>query len=80
MFVMQYSEMQPWFSQLMMMMMMMMMSVFVVWLSGERSLTLFPARKTVRDPHHREFSARREQDLNLPGTLVQASLNEFLQY
>ena len=31
----------------------------------ERHLALFPAGTIVRDPHHRESSTRREQDLNL---------------
>ena len=39
--------------------------VFVVWLTDERLLTLFPAGVIVRDPHHRESPTRREQGLNL---------------
>ena len=38
--------------------------VFVVWLTKERRLALFPARTIVRDPHHRETPTRREQGLN----------------
>ena len=32
----------------------MMMNFFVVWLTNERPLALFPAGAIVRDPHHRE--------------------------
>ena len=46
---------------------MMMMNFFVVWLTDERSLALFPAGTIVRDPHHLESPTRRDQDLNLPG-------------
>ena len=35
--------------------------------------------KGVRDPHHRESPTRREQDLNLRRTWVQALLNEVVQ-
>ena len=45
----------------------------------ERCLDLFPAGTIVRDPHHREFPTRREQDLNLRRTWVQVSLNEVVQ-
>ena len=38
---------------------------FVVWLTDERRLTLFPGDTIVRDPHHRESPTRREQGLNL---------------
>ena len=48
--------------------MMMMIIVFVVWLTGERCLALFPAGTIVSDPHHRESPTRREQDLNLRRT------------
>ena len=44
--------------------------VFVLWLTDERRLALFPAGTTVRDPHHRESPTRREQDLNLRRTWV----------
>ena len=53
---------------MMMMMMMMMMHVFVVWLTDERRLALFPAGIIVRDPHHRESPASREQGSNLRRT------------
>ena len=36
--------------------------VFVVWLTDERLLSLFPARTIVRDPHHREYPTCCEQD------------------
>ena len=42
--------------------------LFVVWLTGERLLALFPPGTIVRDPHHRESLTRREQDLNLRRT------------
>ena len=35
-------------------MVMMMMMVFVVWLTNERRLALFPAGTNVRDPDHLE--------------------------
>ena len=54
------------------MMMMMMMHVCVVWLTDERRLALFPAGIIVRDPHHRESPASREQGSNLRRTLVPA--------
>ena len=38
---------------------------FVVWLTDERRLTLFPGDTIVRDPHHRESPTRREQGLIL---------------
>ena len=41
---------------------------FVVWLTDERRLALFPAGAILRDPHHRESPTRREQDLNLHRT------------
>ena len=50
--------------------------VFVVWLTDESHLTLFPAGTIVRDPHHRESPTRREQDLNLSKTWCQALLND----
>ena len=43
---------------------------FVVWLTDERRLSLLPFGTIVRDPHHREFSTRREQDLNLRGMVT----------
>ena len=45
--------------------MMTMMNCFVVWLTDERRLALFPAGTIVRDPHHLESPTRNEQDLNL---------------
>ena len=53
--------------------------VFVVWLTNERCLALFPTEATVRDPRHRESPTRREQGLNLRRTWAQALLNEGLQ-
>ena len=50
------------------MMTMMMMNCFMVWLTDERRLALFPAGTTVSDPHHRESPTRREQDMNLRRT------------
>ena len=41
---------------------------FMVWLTDERRLALFPAETIVRDPHHRESPTRREQDMNLRRT------------
>ena len=38
--------------------------VFVVWLTDERCLALFPAWTVFRDPHHLESLTLREQDLN----------------
>ena len=38
---------------------------FVIWLTNERRLALFPAETIVGDSHHRESPTRREQDLNL---------------
>ena len=46
-------------------MMMMMMNGFVVWLTNEQRLVLFPAGTIIRDPHHRESPTCREQGLNL---------------
>ena len=41
---------------------------FVVWLTDERRLALFPAGTIVRDSHYREYLTRGEQDLNLRRT------------
>ena len=38
---------------------------FVVWLTEERRLALFPTGTIVRDPHHLKSPTRHEQDLNL---------------
>ena len=50
---------------------MIMMNCFVVWLTNEKRLVLFPAGTIVRDPQHRESTTRREQGLNLRRTWVQ---------
>ena len=58
---------------LMMMMMMMMMMVMMMMMNSfcdivdqkKRRLALFLAGTIIRDPHHRKFPTRREQDLNL---------------
>ena len=42
--------------------------VFVVGLTDEWRLALFPVGTIVRDPHHCESSTRSEQDLNLRRT------------
>ena len=50
--------------------------VFVVWLTNERRLVLFPAGTIVRDPHHRESPTRRagfEPAQNLSSGLVEWS-------
>ena len=36
--------------------------IFVVWLTKERRLALFPTGTIARDPHHRKFLTRGEQD------------------
>ena len=41
---------------------------FVVWLTDERRLAVFPAGTIVGDPHHRESPTLREQGLNLRRT------------
>ena len=56
-----------------MMMMMMMMMIFVVWLTDEKRLALFPAGTTVRNLHYCESPKFRKQDLNLRRTWVQVS-------
>ena len=48
--------------------MMMMMNCFLVRLTDERHLAIFPAGTIVRDPHHRESPTSREQGLNLRRT------------
>ena len=53
--------------------------VFLVWLTNERRLALFPTGTIIRDPHHRESPTCRKQDLNLRRTWVRALLNEFVQ-
>ena len=42
--------------------------LFVVWLTDKRRLALFPAGTIIRDLHHRESQASREQGLNLHRT------------
>ena len=54
--------------------------VFVVQLTDERPLALFPAGTIVRDSQHRESPTRREQNFNLRRTRVQALLSEVVQY
>ena len=39
-----------------------MMNCFIVWLTDERRLALFPAGSIVRDPHHRESPTHHEHD------------------
>ena len=51
---------------------MMMMNCFCGMVDWRKRLALFPAGTIVRDPHHRKSPTRREQDLNLRRTLVQA--------
>ena len=60
--------------------MMMMMMVFVVWLTDEKRLALFPSGTIARDPHYRESPTCRQQDLNLRRTWVQDLLNEVVQW
>ena len=44
--------------------------VFLVSLTDEMQLALFPAETIIRDPNHRESPARLEQGLNLRITWV----------
>ena len=53
---------------MMMMMMMIMMDDDCFCGMVDRSLALFPARTIVRDLHHPESPACRQEDLNLPST------------
>ena len=56
--------------------------VFVVWSTDERRLALFPARTIVRDPHHREYPARRagfEPAQNLSSGYTTVPQNGFIQ-
>ena len=46
------------------------MNCFMVWLTDQRCLALFPAGTIVRDPYHRESLIRREQGFNLGRTCV----------
>ena len=50
---------------MMMMMMMMWCGIFVVWLTDERGLALFPAGTIVTGPHYRKSPRRSMQDLKL---------------
>ena len=47
--------------------------VFVLWLTNERHLALFPAGTIVRNPHYRESLTQREQCLKLHRTWVEWS-------
>ena len=47
--------------------------VFVVWLTNERRLALFPDGTIVIDPHHRESPTCREQGLNLRRAWIRLS-------
>ena len=51
--------------------------IFVVWLTDERYLALFPAGTIVRDPHHRESPTRHAQGLNLRRTNLSSGLVEW---
>ena len=55
------------------MMLMVMMNCFLVWLTNERCLALFPAKTIARDPHHRKFPTCCEKGLNLRRTWGQGS-------
>ena len=59
--------------------MMMMINCFVVSLTNERCLALYPAGTIIRDPHHRESLTGCKQDLNMPRIWVQTFLNEVMQ-
>ena len=63
-----------------MMMMMKMMNFFSSRVIDEKRLALFSARTIVRGSHYCKSPTRREQDLNLRRTLVQALINEVAQY
>ena len=54
---------------------------FFLWYgwADKRCLALFPAGTIVRDPQHRESPPRREKNLKLRRTWVQALLNEVVQ-
>ena len=52
---------------------------FVVCLTHERCLTLFPGRTIVRDPHYLESPTRCKQDLNLHRIWTQGFWDEFVQ-
>ena len=67
------------FLMMMMMMMMTMMMNYFCGMVGWLCLTLFPARTTVRDPHHYESPTNCKQGSYLCKTWVQAYLNEVVQ-
>ena len=50
---------------MMMMMMMMMMDCFMIWLTDDKHLALFPAGTIFRGPQYRESPTHREQGLDL---------------
>ena len=52
---------------------------FVVWLTYERGVALFPAGNIVRDSHHREFPSCHKQDLNMDKNWVYDLVNEVAQ-
>ena len=58
---------------------MMTMIPFAVWLTNKRRLALFPTGTIIRDSHRRESLIRRNQDLNLRRTGVQALMSEVVQ-
>ena len=57
----------------------MMIIFFIGRLTNDGRLMLSLAGTIVRDPHHHESPARREQDFNLHKTWVQAQLNKVVQ-
>ena len=54
--------------------------VFVVRLTNQMCLALYPTGNIFRDPHHRESPTRRKQGSNLRRNWVQAFLNEVVHY
>ena len=52
--------------------------VFMVWLTNEKHLALFPAGTIAN--HHRKSPTRRKQDFNLRRTWVQVLLNEVIYH
>ena len=51
--------------------MLMMMNYFLVWLTNERRLALFPGCTIVRDPHHLESLTSCKQDWNQSSDFVE---------
>ena len=45
---------------MMMMIMMMMMNCFILWLTDEKRIALFPAETIFKDPYHHESLTRHE--------------------